>query len=315
MKIIGLLGSLALAAAWSTSLAAQTAAPPVAAPSPSPTPADDARAQAIARYIAATKAPLRHPLRDAANVDRRSIEVGKRADGTPIEIDLVVPQPARGTPIPVVLLLHGGLPDEATIRPKAWQVFRDWGTALAANGVGSVMFDHSLGVPRRRLDQALGETDAVLAWLAKEGPGRGLDTRRLAAFVFSAGGLFVPELLGDSRPLRVDRVAMFYPSTGVVPGSPTAAVTDAALTERMSLSAAAKKLAAQRTQLLVLRGGGDALPGLLKLLDETTAQLLAADVAFELINVPGAPHNFDAATDSDAVRAAIDRALAFAARR
>lgn len=308
MKIVGLLGSLAMMAAWSTPLPAQT-------PSPSAPAADDARAQAIARYIAATKAPLRHPLRDAANVDRRSIEVGKRVDGTPIEIDLVFPQPASGKPVPVVLLLHGGLPDEATIRPKAWQVFRDWGTALAASGVAAVMFDHSLGVPRRRLDQALGETDAVLAWLAKEGPGRGLDTQRLGAFVFSAGGLFVPELLGDTRPLRIDRVAMFYPSTGVVPGSPTAAVTDATLTTRMSLSAAAKRLASQRTQLLILRGGGDALPGLLKLLDETTAELLAADVAFELINVPGAPHNFDAATDGDAVRAAIDRALAFAARR
>lgn len=308
MKIVGLLGSLAMMAAWSTPLPAQT-------PSPSAPAADDARAQAIARYIAATKAPLRHPLRDAANVDRRSIEVGKRADGTPIEIDLAFPQPASGKPVPVVLLLHGGLPDEATIRPKAWQVFRDWGTSLAASGVAAVMFDHSLGVPRRRLDQALGETDAVLAWLAKEGPARGLDTQRLGAFVFSAGGLFVPELLGDSRPLRIDRVAMFYPSTGVVPGSPTAAVTDAALAARMNLSAAAKRLASQRTQLLILRGGGDALPGLLKLLDETTADLLAADVAFELINVPGAPHNFDAAADSDAVRAAIDRALAFAARR
>lgn len=308
MKIVGLLGSLAMMAAWSTPLPAQT-------PSPSAPAADDARAQAIARYIAATKAPLRHPLRDAANVDRRSIEAGKRADGTPIEIDLAFPQPASGKPVPVVLLLHGGLPDEATIRPKAWQVFRDWGTALAASGVAAVMFDHSLGVPRRRLDQALGETDAVLAWLAKEGPARGLDTQRLGAFVFSAGGLFVPELLGDSRPLRIDRVAMFYPSTGVVPGSPTAAVTDAALAARMNLSAAAKRLASQRTQLLILRGGGDALPGLLKLLDETTVDLLAADVAFELINVPGAPHNFDAAADSDAVRAAIDRALAFAARR
>ncbi len=305
MKINGQLASLALVAALSAPVTSQAQTPP----------ANDARAQAIARYIEATKASLKHPLRDAANVDRHSAEVGKRSDGTPIVIDLALPQPSGGKPIPVVLLLHGGLPDEASIRPKAWQVFRDWGTVLAASGVAAVMFDHSLGVPRRRLDQALGETDAVLSWLAKEGPGRGLDTQRLGAFVFSAGGLFVPELLNESRPLRFDRIAMFYPSTGVVPGSPTAAVTDAALTTRMNLSMAAKRLASQRVRLLILRGGGDALPGLLKLLDETTADLLAADVGFELINVPGAPHNFDAATDSEDVRAAIDRALAFAARR
>ena len=227
MKIVGLLGSFVLAAAASAPLAAMAQTPP----------ASDARAQAIARYLEATKATLKHPLRDAANVERHSEEVGKRLDGSPITIDLTAPKSTGGGPVPIVVLIHGGLPDEASIRPKAWQVFHDWGTALAASGVAAIMFDHSLGVPRRHLDQALGETDAVLSWLAKEGPRRGIDTQRVGAFVFSAGGLFVPELLGDSRPLRVDRVAMFYPSTGVVPGSPTAAVTDATLAERMNFSA------------------------------------------------------------------------------
>lgn len=313
MKIVVLLGSLALMAMASAPLAVHAQTP---APAPAPAPAaNDARAQMIARFLEATRAPLKHPLRDATNVERHVGEAGKRADGSPIAIDLTVPKPAPGKSMPVAILIHGGLPDEASIRPKAWQVFRDWGTALAASGVATVMFDHSLGVPRRRLDQALGETDAVLAWLAKEGPRYGLDTQQVSAFVFSAGGLFVPELLSDARPLRIARVAMFYPSTGVVPGSPTAAVTDAALTERMSLAAAAERLSKRRSSLLVIRGGGDQLPGLVKLMDETVATLLAADVRFELINVPGAPHNFDAITDTAEARAAIDRALAFAAGR
>lgn len=309
MKIVGLLGSLALMAMASVPLVSHAQTP---APAPA---ANDARAQMIARFLEATRAPLKHPLRDATNVERHAGEAGKRADGSPIAIDLTLPKPAPGKTLPVVILIHGGLPDEASIRPKAWQVFRDWGTALAASGVATIMFDHSLGVPRRRLDQALGETDAVLAWLAKEGPRFGLDTQQVTAFVFSAGGLFVPELLSDARPLRIARVAMFYPSTGVVPGSPTAAVTDAALTERMSLAAAAERLSKRRSPLLIIRGGGDQLPGLLKLMDETVATLLAADVRFELINVPGAPHNFDAITDTAEARAAIDRALAFAAGR
>ena len=54
--------------------------------------------EAIARYIAATKAPLKHPLREATNVERRSIEVGKRGDGASIEIDLTFPKPAGGKP-------------------------------------------------------------------------------------------------------------------------------------------------------------------------------------------------------------------------
>lgn len=306
MNIVRLLGLLALITTASTphALHAQTPAPA----------ASDARAQMIARFLEATRAPLKHPLREATNIERRGEEVGNRADSSPIAIDLTLPKPVRDKPVPVVILIHGGLPDEASIRPKAWQVFRDWGTALAASGVAAIMFDHSLGVPRRRLDQSLGEIDAVLSWLAKEGPRLGIDTQRVGAFVFSAGGLFVPELLNDRRPLRIDRVAMFYPSTGVVPGSPTAAVTDAALTERMSLSAAAARLSKQRSPLLIVRSGGDELPGLLKLLDETLIGLLAADARVELVNIPGAPHNFNSLTDSADARAAIDRALAFAAR-
>lgn len=277
-------------------------------------PADDARAQMIQRFIAATKAPLRHPLRAATDVERHSIDVGKRADGSSITIDLTLPKKIDGRPSPVAVLFHGGLPDEAWIRPKAWQVYRDWGTALAASGVAAVMFDHSLGAPRRRLDQALAETDAVLAWLAKEATGRGVDATRTTAIAFSAGGLFAAELLSDARPLRINGAALLYPSTGVIPGSPTAAVTDAVLAERMNLASAAWRLAKRGAPLLMLRAGADELPGLLAMLDDSAKALLTADARFELVNVPGAPHNFDMITDSADARAAIDRVLAFAAR-
>lgn len=282
--------------------------------SPAPSPANDARQQAIARFMFTIRAQLKHPLRDAADVTRQTIEVGKRADGSPIEVDLTLPKNPAGKPLPVAVLVHGGLPDEAKPLPKAWQVYKDWGTALAASGVAAVMYDHTLGVPRRRLDQALAETDAVLSWLAKEGAARNLDLQRVTALSFSAGGLFTPELLSDRRPLRISRAALFYPSVGVIPNSPTAAVTDAALAERMNLAAAASRIAKSGTPLLIIRAGGDELPGLLALLDETTRSLAAADVKFEMINVPGAPHSFDFLTDSADARAAIERALQFAAR-
>ncbi|TXL77687.1 alpha/beta hydrolase [Vineibacter terrae] len=269
--------------------------------------------QLPAAYVEAIRSPLRHPLREAGVVRSRQT-AGARADGTPLMVDLTLPRQEAGKPVPVVVLVHGGLSDEAPIKPSAWQVYRDWGAVLAASGVAAVMFDHTLGVPRRRLDQAMGEVDAVLAWLAKEGASRGLDLQRVRAFVFSAGGLLVPELLSDGRPVRIDSVAMFYPSTGIVPGSPSAAVVDAAVGERMSLRAAAARLAKRGTPLLMLRAGKDEIPGLLAMLDETTTALLAADAPVEVVNLPAAPHSFDYRLDRPDVRAGIDRALALAGR-
>lgn len=66
--------------------------------------------------------------------------------------------------------------------------------------------------------------------------------------------------------------------------------------------------------LLLVRAGGDALPGLNAALDRFAAHALAADRTLELLNLPGAPHGFDAGEDSERARDAIRRVLAFAAR-
>jgi len=291
--------------------AAVAAAAPLSACAQTP-PSPD-QAQQIARYLETTRARLNYPVREEA-VERAAHEVGRRADGSPIVIDLTLPKGCAGKRVPVAILLHGGLPDEAPIRPRAWRAYQDWGAALAQNGVAAVMFDHSLGVPRRRLDQALGEIDAVLAWIAREGPKRCLDAERVSALAFSAGGLLMPELLAESRPLKLRRAVMFYPSTGVAPGSPSAAVVEPALAERMDLSAAAQRLSRGGAQILVLRAGGDEIPGLLPMLDRSVQALLAADARVEVINLPAAPHGFDYLTKDKDTLAAVERALAFAAR-
>lgn len=273
--------------------------------------ADEANDRA-ARFIEFTRMPLRHPLRTAA-IGRISHTVGKRADASPLVIDVTLP-PDKHAAAPVVLLIHGGVPDEVTTLPRSWQVYRDWGAALAGSGVATVMLDHTLGSPMRRLDQALGEVDTVLAWLAENGGALGLDTARIDVFAFSAGGLLVPALLADARPLRVSGAVMFYPSTVVVPGSPGATLITPEVARRMDLRAAAMTLSKRRVPLLILRAGGDEIPGLLPTLDASVSALLAADARVEIVNVPGAPHGFDALTTSADARDALDKALAFPRR-
>ena len=277
------------------------------------TSASVARAQAsdssrLASFLALTRLPLQHALR-SADVQRTTLTIGKRADGTPFLVDVTRPVSSARTPLPVVLLVHGGLTDEAPIRPRSWQIYKDWGTAFAASGVAAVMFDHGLGSPQRRLDFALSEIDMVLRWLAADGARLGLATDSIGAIGFSAAGLLAPELLRDERPVRVARMALVYPLTGIASG--TSAPTDDALAARMNLGRDAIRLARRRTPLLLIRAGSDEIPGLLPLLDGNVAALLAADACVELLNVPGEPHSFDMLHDTPDVRAAIDRALRF----
>jgi acetyl esterase/lipase len=274
-----------------------------------PQASDSAR---LANFLVITRKQLQHPLR-TTTVDRTTMTIGKRADGSPFLVDVTRPASSGRTPLPVVILVHGGLSDDAPVRPRSWQVYKDWGTVLAASGVVAVMFDHSLGSPKRRLDLALGEIDIVLRWIASDGARLGMQADSVQAMGFSAAGLLAPELLRDERPIPISRMALFYPLTGIAPTTGTPLHEDV-VAARMDLGSAAQKFAKRRTPLLLIRAGSDMQPGLLSLLDKSVSVLLSADVRLEIINVPGEPHGFDLEHDTPAVRAVIERALQFVRR-
>jgi len=263
----------------------------------------------LASFLVLTRKQLQHPIR-AATVDRTTMTIGNRVDGSPFVVDLTRPASPGRTPLPVVILVHGGLSDDAPVRPRSWQVYKDWSTALAASGVAAVMFDHSLGGPQRRLDLALSEIDIVLRWVASDGARLGLKSDSVQAVGFSAAGLLAPALLRRERPLPIARMALFYPLTGIVTTSGPA-LHDDALTARMDFNGAIQTLAKRRTPLLLIRAGSDMQPGLLPLLDRSVSALLSADARLEIINLPGEPHSFDLEHDTPNVRAAIERTLRF----
>jgi acetyl esterase/lipase len=265
-------------------------------------------AEQVARFLEGTRATLKHPRR-GATVQRQEVEVGKRADGSPLMIDLTVPKDARkNQSLPVAILLHGGLPNVPS-RPRQWQVYRDWGTVIADAGAAAIMFDHTLGAPPARLDQALTEVDAVLRWLTDQGAARGLDAKRVTAATFSAGGLLVPALLTEPRAAQLRSVVMFYPLVGVNSFNGGAITLEKALVERMSLRTSATSVAARSIPLLIFRAGKDEIPGLLTLLDAAITALLAADARVEVVNLPGMPHSFDMFSDAPQVRDSIGRAI------
>lgn len=247
---------------------------------------------------------LRHPLADAA-VRRVTETAGRRADGSPLKLDLSFPPDMGPAGRPATLLVHGALPDGMGGTMREHEMYRGWGAALAAAGSVGLMLDHSLDWPRLDLDRALAEIDQVLNWVSMEGPGRGIDASRLTAILVSAGGVLAAELLIGARPLPVRGASLFSPLVD----APSAAGTS----RRHSLADAAPRIAAGGKRLQILRAGGDA-PGLLQMLDRAVAALLAADADLEVHNLPSAPHCYEVHLDTPQVRAQIDRALQFAAR-
>jgi acetyl esterase/lipase len=214
---------------------------------------------------------------------------------------------AQAQPFPVALLVHGGLPAGTPIRPSQWRVYREWGAALAGRGVATLMIDHSLGFPDRALDRAIDELDAALAWLVTNRDVYNFEPGQLRIVAFSAGGLLVPELLGPARPLRAERIALFYPMTGAGPldRSPPS------IAARMRLAEAAPRLGRSAMPLLIVRASADANPGLLPLLDESIAALVAAEANLTIRNVPGARHGFDAGDPEPLTCGAIEDVLRF----
>src|SRR5271168_1895157 len=237
---------------------------------------------------------LMHPARDAP-VRREEAEIGVRADGRPLVVDLTRPADGEG-PWPIVVLIHGAAPDSMGLPFRESDLFRDWGRVLGSRGLAALMLDHTLGWPALRLDQALGEIDQALAWLAQGGAALGIDASRLGAVVASAGALLAGELFCGARPLRPRAGALFSPLLAAPRERPAIPGERADTLERTNLASFAPALALAGTRLALFRAGGDASDRLAAF-DAAVLALLAADVDVDIRTLPGAPHAFEAVAD------------------
>ncbi|KIN70294.1 N-acetylanthranilate amidase [Sulfitobacter noctilucae] len=129
-----------------------------------------------------------------ASFDDEFAALGRLSDqaraNVPCQRDLVF-DPASGSALdlygagngrPVFLWIHGGY----------WRIGTKEGNAFAApglvaQGIAVAVMDYSLA-PAVTLDQIVHEVRLAVAWLRREGPGLGLDTRKIHVGGSSAGG-------------------------------------------------------------------------------------------------------------------------------
>lgn len=267
-----------------------------------------ATAKQAEEFMALTRRPLHYELKPEHVDVRRDVAVGKRADGSELTLDLYLPKKPVGARQPVALLLHGGLPDSIPVQPAQWRMYQNWGTALAQSDVAAVMFNHRLGSPTHRIDEAMAEIDLVMQWLQRSASSHRLDAAHVTAITFSAGGLLAPELARRYDSQRIRGYVLYYPLLGADANQADSVDVKAKLRFVDVLPLLAKR----DTPILIFRSGADEIPGLLPILDAAATEALKQDARLELVNLPKAPHAFDSLRDDLATRRAIKRTIEFA---
>jgi len=142
-----------------------------------------------------------------------------------------------------------------------------------------------------------GELDAAIAELARH---PAVDPERIALFACSG---HAPAALAQIARGNIARAALLYPYT--------LDVADAAARFGFATPPVGEL---PKIPLLVVRAGADDMPGLNASLDRFITTALARDLPLTAINVPGAPHAFDLAVDSDGTRDILRAVIAFLAR-
>jgi acetyl esterase/lipase len=107
----------------------------------------------------------------------------RTADTGPLLADLYLP-PTATVPSPIVIFIHGGIPDGLTPQPKDWGAFVSWGQLTAASGMAAVAFNHRMrwnnGFGPGSIEKAAGDLADLIQYLRDNASGLNIDPTRIA---------------------------------------------------------------------------------------------------------------------------------------
>ncbi|WP_433871260.1 serine aminopeptidase domain-containing protein [Saccharopolyspora sp. CA-218241] len=198
---------------------------------------------------------------------------------------------------PAVIFVHG-MAEDTDPRPRDWDVFRGYGALAAASGLVGVTFDHRLHSGGHFPHAAADVAAVVERTRALEV----VDGDRVLLWFFSLGGALAASWLPEPPPwLR--GIALTYPVLAPPPDLPG----DVARFDAVAAVSAHPGL----PKLLVRVG--DEIEWLARTQDAFVARARDADAALEVIELPDAAHGFEGHGHDPAARAAVDRAMRWAA--
>ena len=200
--------------------------------------------------------------------------------------------PPRSGRHPVVVLLHGGVPDEVPVRPKDWGLYRSWGKLLAASGFATVIPNQRISFPDPRLALAEQDVAKALAFVGSHARQLSADPSRVCLVAFSAGGPLLAKFIRDRSP-AVRCLAAMYAFLDIRQSDPHRQHLSPAQLEEFSPLVQMERAGPAMPPLFVARAGNDQVPTLRDALDRFAASALAHDAPMELVNLPGIEHGFE----------------------
>jgi len=214
--------------------------------------------------------------------------------------------PGASAPLAAVVLVAGypdpGFERVMGCRFKAMGSTTSWARLIAASGLAAIAYTNE--DPARDLHALLRHVRAHAGEL-------GLDARRVGAWASSGNAPLALSLALRDAPERLACVALCYGYTLDLDGA--TGVADASRRYGFANACAGRgfEAVADDVPLLLVRAGGDELPGLNAALDRFAARALAANLPLALLNHPSGAHAFELFDPSPAAGAVVEQVLAF----
>jgi acetyl esterase/lipase len=194
---------------------------------------------------------------------------------------------------PVIVFVHGGVPEDARPTPRDWPVYLGYGALAASRGVVGVTFDHRL----QSMAAFPAAADDISSAVDRARALAGVDADRVALWFFSAGGLLAADWLSEPPPwLRC--IALTYPVLAPPPGldidsrfRPVDALRNAGL-----------------LPILLTRVGRER-PEITATVEAFTAEADIHQARLTVIDVPQGQHGFDTLDHDETSRAAVNQAM------
>src|SRR5207248_7279654 len=234
--------------------------------------AADAMAQGVSRPVA-----LQVPAMDAVRIQRDLVYTpeGRRLDAY---------APPRAGRFPVVMLLHGGVPDEVPVRPKDWGLYRSWGKLLAASGFATVIPNQRVSFPDPRLVLAEQDVAGALDFIRGHAAQLSADASRVCLIAFSAGGPLLAKFIRE-RPPDLRCLAAMYAFLDIRQSEPHRQHLAPAQLDQFSPLVQMERSGPRMAPMFVARAGHDEVPTLRDALDQFVSSALAHDAPLQLVNV------------------------------
>ena len=133
----------------------------------------------------------------------------KRADGTPLRMDVYRPRRAGSELLPAVIFVHGGpIPQDLPVEARLIAQYTSLGALSSSRGIAAVTFSHRL-VSGDAVDMAALDVRDAVAFVVAQAAMLGIDANRLCIWAVSAGGTVIASTLLEFRQ-RLRCLVLYY---------------------------------------------------------------------------------------------------------